>query len=165
MGAAAAANVTDSEQQTEETTRPKGRWSFRWWFILSATGILLLLFGAFLFYTANCCTYTTRAKVSEGLNLSGGAKVAVAEFRRDNGRFPENNREAGIADAINGKFVSAVQVQSDGRIVVIYGGDSPNKNIAGKTLVLRAAVSADGAITWTCSSEDIDDRDLPAVCR
>ena len=32
--------------------------------------------------------YTIRAQVSEGLNLSSGAKAAVTEFFQDQGAFP-----------------------------------------------------------------------------
>ncbi len=31
--------------------------------------------------------YTIRAKVSEGLSLTGGAKIAVSEYYNSNGRF------------------------------------------------------------------------------
>ena len=39
--------------------------------------------------------YTIRAQVSEGLNLSAGAKAAVAEYFMDSGNFPTTNTEAG----------------------------------------------------------------------
>ncbi len=54
--------------------------------------------------------YTIRAQVSEGLNLSGGAKAAVSEFSMDTGRFPSDNATAGIAvnaTDINGKYVTS----------------------------------------------------------
>ena len=41
--------------------------------------------------------YTIRAQVSEGLNLAGGAKTAVAEFTMDSGSFPVDNSAAGIS--------------------------------------------------------------------
>ena len=53
--------------------------------------------------------YTIRAQVSEGLNLSGGAKAAVAEYYLDSGRLPADNNEAGLMDAheINGRYTSS----------------------------------------------------------
>ena len=52
--------------------------------------------------------YTIRAQVSEGLNLSAGAKAAVTEFFQDQGAFPANNVEAGIETPGNilGKYVT-----------------------------------------------------------
>ena len=41
--------------------------------------------------------YTIRAQVSEGLNLSGGAKAAVTEYFQDQGAFPADNTVAGLA--------------------------------------------------------------------
>jgi len=57
--------------------------------------------------------YTIRAQVSEGLNLSGGAKAAVAEFTMDSGSCPANNSAAGISSDpldISGKYVLSVTV-------------------------------------------------------
>ena len=70
--------------------------------------------------------YTIRAQVSEGLNLSGGAKAAVTEFFQDRGSMPTDNDEAGLADAdteIQGKYVSSVEV-TNGVIEVTYGNDA-----------------------------------------
>ncbi len=39
--------------------------------------------------------YTNRAKVSEGLQLSNGAKTAVSETRSSTGAWPASNAEAG----------------------------------------------------------------------
>jgi len=56
--------------------------------------------------------YTIRAQVSEGLNLSGGAKAAVTEFFQDRGILPADNATAGLAAAaaIQGKYVGSVTV-------------------------------------------------------
>ncbi len=65
--------------------------------------------------------YTIRAQVSEGLQLSGGAKVAVTEYYQDRGTMPSVNAQAGIADAgdIEGNYVSQVGV-ANGVITVTY---------------------------------------------
>ena len=57
--------------------------------------------------------YTIRAQVSEGLNLSGGAKAAVTEYFQDRGTMPTNNTDAGLstpATQIAGKYVSSVLI-------------------------------------------------------
>jgi Tfp pilus assembly major pilin PilA len=56
--------------------------------------------------------YTIRAQVSEGISLSGGARAAVEEYVLDQKAYPQDNEAAGLmgAEAINGKYVSAVFV-------------------------------------------------------
>ena len=111
--------------------------------------------------------YTIRAQVSEGLNLSGGAKAAVSEFSMDTGRFPSNNLTAGITDPgsnINGKYVTQVVV-AGGIITVTYGNDA-NSTITNATLRLSPSTNA-GSVEWTCSSvaNSIQPKHLPAACR
>ena len=52
--------------------------------------------------------YAVRSRIVEGLSLSSGAKTAVSEFYMNNGVFPANNLQAGVADSgnISGKYVS-----------------------------------------------------------
>ena len=109
--------------------------------------------------------YTIRAQVSEGLNLSGGAKAAVSEFRMDTGRWPTNNTVAGIATTatdINGKYVDSVTV-TNGVIQVEYGGDA-HAILAPQNLVL-SPVAQTGSVEWVCRSGTIAAKHLPAACR
>jgi type IV pilus assembly protein PilA len=112
----------------------------------------------------NYADYAVRAQVSEGLNLSGGAKAAVAEYYEDYKQFPSDNVAAGLPPAtdIQGKYVSSVQIEV-GEIVVTYGNDA-DSDIHGDTLVIRPEVSDQG-VTFVCFSLDIVSKNLPAVCR
>src|SRR6187551_2588542 len=60
--------------------------------------------------------YTTRAQVTEALNMAGAAKTGVAETYTSNGAWPANNTAAGI-DAtptnIKGKYVDSVTVANN----------------------------------------------------
>mgnify|MGYP001813176207 CR=1 FL=1 len=111
--------------------------------------------------------YTIRAQVSEGLNLSGGAKAAVTEFFQDRGSMPSDNTEAGLAASgdIVGKYVSSVAV-SDGVIEITYGQDA-HQIIDGATLQLTPDTTEPGSVQWDCASAgaDIDNKHLPAACR
>ena len=111
--------------------------------------------------------YTIRAQVSEGLNLSGGAKAAVTEYFQDRGSMPDDNDIAGLADPdeIVGKYVATVEV-TDGLIVVEYGGDAHNI-IDGMTIELSPITVNAGAVAWACSSagNEIENKHLPAACR
>jgi len=108
--------------------------------------------------------YTVRAQVSEGLNLSGGAKAAVTEYYLDQGELPADNATAGLtpAEQIQGKYVSSVRVEN-GEIFVTYGNDA-NAKIYGQWLTLHPEVS-DGYVNWSCFSPSIRRKDLPAACR
>jgi len=110
--------------------------------------------------------YTIRAQVSEGLSLSGGAKVAVTEFYQDRGVFPTTNLEAGIETNTNirGKYVNDVAVAAGGVVTVTYGYDA-HLLINGESIVLTP-IDQIGSIEWGClSGGAIADKHLPAACR
>ena len=110
--------------------------------------------------------YTIRAQVSEGLNLGGGGKTAVAEFFQDRGTWPSNNTQAGLSPAANisGKYVTLVTVgNANGVLTVTYGNDA-HTTITGDTLLLSATDNV-GSIEWACTSTTIADKHLPAACR
>jgi type IV pilus assembly protein PilA len=110
--------------------------------------------------------YTIRAQVSEGLNLSAGAKAAVAEYFMDTGVFPGSNTRAGLETDtnINGNYVTSVGVSGLGVITVTYGGTRANTQISGDTLTLTPAANA-GSVEWVCDAGTILDKHVPAVCR
>ena len=113
--------------------------------------------------------YTIRAQVSEGLNLSGGAKTAVTEFFQDRGTLPGNNATAGVADSgqIQGNYVSQVAVAA-GVITVTYsstGDQEANAAIDGDTLTLTPDTTNPGSVDWNCSSTTLANKHLPAACR
>ena len=109
--------------------------------------------------------YTIRAQVSEGLNLSAGAKAAVTEFFQDQGAMPADNATAGLEAAANitGKYVQSVTV-AGGQITVLYGGDA-NANIGGATLTLTPQPNL-GSVEWNCANgAGLQNKWLPASCR
>jgi len=52
--------------------------------------------------------YIARTQMSEAMNLAGGQKASVTEYRSNKGAWPSSNSEAGIAAAsdITGKYLS-----------------------------------------------------------
>ena len=107
--------------------------------------------------------YTIRAQVSEGLNLTGGAKAAVTEYSMDTGRWPTDNAFAGLSAAgdISGKYTTQVAVLA-GVVTVTYGNDA-HALIVGSTLVMTPTTNP-GSVEWVCSSA-MADKHLPAACR
>lgn len=112
--------------------------------------------------------YTTRAKVSEGMNLAGAAKLAVAEFRSSTGRWPTDNTSAGLpaAVSIKGNDVTSVTVATS-TITILYGGS--DTNISGKNLFMKATAEG-GSVSWNCKvaaggSDLVAAKYRPANCR
>jgi type IV pilus assembly protein PilA len=120
--------------------------------------------------------YTSRAQVTEGLNLATPVKAQVAEYRAQHGSWPE---QADLGDQIpQGKFVESVGVAA-GSVVIQYGNEA-NEHLAGKRLALTPGVRADGSVAWACangpmapdaaraggpSGSDLPNKYLPASCR
>lgn len=108
--------------------------------------------------------YTKRSHVTEGLNLAGGAKAAVAEFASSQGDYPTDNTQAGLADAeaISGNAVKSVNV-AEGVITITY----KDKVEDDKTLLLSPKTSA-GGVTWKCKAggtDGVNQKYLPSNCR
>jgi type IV pilus assembly protein PilA len=117
--------------------------------------------------------YIVRSKVSEGLNMAGAAKLAVAETYDSTGTMPTDNLPAGLpqAGSIIGSYVTSITVggTNDGQIDILYNssvGGNPTAN--GGTLTLTPSTSA-GSMMWVCRSgvngNTISNKYLPANCR
>ena len=109
--------------------------------------------------------YVIRAQVSEGLNLVGSFKVAVAEYHHNNGAFPADNAVAGLQPplAYTGRYV--VQVWVAGDVVSILYGNEANAKIAGRTVELTA-IDRGGSVSWDCASGGaMPIVFLPSACR
>jgi type IV pilus assembly protein PilA len=117
--------------------------------------------------------YTIRSKVSEGLNMAGAAKLAVAETFDSQGQFMTGNASYGLpaAASISATYVSAIDAAdggNDGVIHIFYRAISGKVPTNGEVL-LTPDTSQPGAMAWVCSSSGattpIDPRFLPANCR
>jgi len=112
--------------------------------------------------------YTIRAQVSEGLNLSGGAKAAVTEYYQDRGSLPLNNSVSGLEQntEIQGKYVDQVTV-TNGVIDVRYGNSAHTVISADSIQLTPSTLLGVGSVQWTCASlgAAIANKHLPAACR
>ncbi|EMT6240389.1 pilin, partial [Neisseria gonorrhoeae] len=91
-----------------------------------------------------------RAQVSEAILLAEGQKSAVTEYYLNNGEWPKNNDEAGVASSgeIKGKYVQKVEV-AKGVVTAQMASTGVNKEIQGKKLSLWAKRQA-GSVKWFC---------------
>ncbi|HFB0460101.1 TPA: pilin, partial [Neisseria gonorrhoeae] len=71
-----------------------------------------------------------RAQVSEAILLAEGQKSAVTEYYLNNGEWPKNNDEAGVASSgeIKGKYVESVTV-TNGVVTAKMLSSGVNKEI------------------------------------
>ncbi|HFB6411300.1 TPA: pilin, partial [Neisseria gonorrhoeae] len=91
-----------------------------------------------------------RAQVSEAILLAEGQKSAVTEYYLNNGIWPENNGDAGVASSssIKGKYVQKVEV-AKGVVTAQMASTGVNKEIKDKRLSLWAR-RQDGSVKWFC---------------
>ncbi|ENX7695263.1 hypothetical protein EEF58_09580, partial [Neisseria gonorrhoeae] len=91
-----------------------------------------------------------RAQVSEAILLAEGQKSAVTEYYLNNGEWPANNGDAGVAssDKIKGKYVQSVTV-AKGVVTAQMASTGVNKEIKDKRLSLWAK-REDGSVKWFC---------------
>ncbi|HFB7587644.1 TPA: pilin, partial [Neisseria gonorrhoeae] len=94
--------------------------------------------------------YTARAQVSEAILLAEGQKSAVTEYYLNNGKWPKNNDEAGVASSssIKGKYVKQVEVKN-GVVTAQMASSNVNKEIQGKRLSLWGR-RENGSVKWFC---------------
>ncbi|ENV9202161.1 pilin [Neisseria gonorrhoeae] len=126
-----------------------------------------------------------RAQVSEAILLAEGQKSAVTEYYLNNGEWPEDNGNAGVASPsdIKGKYVESVTV-TNGVVTAQMLSSGVNKEIQGKKLSLWGR-RENGSVKWFCgqpvtraAKDDdavtadgtgndgkIDTKHLPSTCR
>ncbi|EMS5482456.1 pilin [Neisseria gonorrhoeae] len=124
-----------------------------------------------------------RAQVSEAILLAEGQKSAVTEYYLNNGKWPEDNGNAGVASPpsdIKGKYVKEVEVKN-GVVTATMLSSGVNNEIKGKKLSLWAR-RQDGSVKWFCgqpvkrddadadtvtadANGKIDTKHLPSTCR
>ncbi|EMT3809823.1 pilin [Neisseria gonorrhoeae] len=120
----------------------------------------------------------------EAILLAEGQKSAVTEYYLNNGIWPENNGDAGVASSssIKGKYVKEVKV-AKGVVTAQMASSNVNKEIQGKRLSLWARRQA-GSVKWFCGqpvtrtdkakdavtadandANKIETKHLPSTCR
>ncbi|HFB7991327.1 TPA: pilin [Neisseria gonorrhoeae] len=114
----------------------------------------------------------------EAILLAEGQKSAVTEYYLNNGKWPENNGDAGVANPtdIKGKYVKEVKVEN-GVVTAQMASTGVNKEIKDKKLSLWAK-RENGSVKWFCgrpvtrngdtvadANDGIDTKHLPSTCR
>ncbi len=103
--------------------------------------------------------YTIRARVSEGINMAAGAKLAVSEYVLSEQSFPADAAASGLDANITSNYVTGITVATG---VVTVALNATEVGAAGN-IVLTPSTTA-GAVNWACSGS-VDNKYLPASCR
>jgi type IV pilus assembly protein PilA len=126
--------------------------------------------------------YTIRAQVTEAFSLASELKGSIQEFRKDRGRLPSNNAEAGVPEPqfLIGNYVTRIEVRN-GAIHIQFGNNA-NRAIDQQTLTLQPLVvtgSPASPMSWRCglraipkgmevvgeNRTSVDRKFVPASCR
>ena len=105
--------------------------------------------------------YTIRARVADGINLAGGAKLAVSETAITNNGLPANQAATGyVSPAATPNVASITIADATGEITITFTAAA-----GGGTMLLTPTVQANGDLTWVCTGGTLLPKYRPANCR
>lgn len=105
--------------------------------------------------------YTTRARLSEAVDVGNAAARSVADFYNRYQQVPTNLASAGFTAPLP-PSVRGLHLDRGNGDLTITLATAP---VEGKTVLLSPSVGADKQISWSCSSPDIPTKYLPYRCR
>ena len=104
--------------------------------------------------------YGNRTKLVAAVSTGEKAGAAVGRYFETHQAIPKSLAEAGFAEPLpNGLQQIILNTENGSLDLLLPGVDQP------KVIVLMPAIGADGKVSWSCSSEHIEDRLLPLQCR
>lgn len=115
--------------------------------------------------------YVVRTRISEGLQIASGPKMAVSEYRQAMSQWPSSNGLAGLPVATNynlpDNYLQTITVSGNGIITIAF---KANVGLtAGAELRLTPTYNdGEGSIQWVCgttAANTIANSYLPAECR
>ena len=109
--------------------------------------------------------YIVRTKISEGLNMAGAAKLAVAETYDSTGTLPADNGAAGLptATSITGSYVTSITVTT-GVVDILYNSSVGGNPTANATTMTLTPSTSEGSMMWDCTG-GMANKYRPANCR
>ena len=105
--------------------------------------------------------YLVRARVTEGLNLSVAAKLAVTETIMTNNALPANQTATGYVSPQPTPNVASITIaDKTGEIIITY---TP---AAGEgTIIMTPTIQGNNEITWACTGGTLAAKYRPSSCR
>ncbi|NJO15050.1 MAG: prepilin-type N-terminal cleavage/methylation domain-containing protein [Thioploca sp.] len=99
--------------------------------------------------------YIKASKVAEGLVLVSSIEMAVADYYSYRGKFPLNNRAAGLPnpEKLRGKYVNRIEIEN-GAIHLTF-----DESIEGGRVTFRPTIAAvyppTNALVWVCGYQPV----------
>jgi type II secretory pathway pseudopilin PulG len=106
--------------------------------------------------------YTVRAKLSEIIRYGNQASKAVEEHVYKTGEIPLRLEDVGISSTPASANIKVVRINAQTGIIQIVLAFSP---LDAKSVLFIPSKGEDKKITWRCTSEDIEPKRLPPMCR
>uniref|UniRef100_UPI000D34B4B2 DUF2628 domain-containing protein n=1 Tax=unclassified Variovorax TaxID=663243 RepID=UPI000D34B4B2 len=106
--------------------------------------------------------YTVRIKVTQAFSQARTAGEAVGLFYGRNRRLPRDLAEAGFVATMPATELRELQMDARSGVITAVMNHGV---VAGRSLVLVPTVDAGGNLSWTCKSQTMAARWLPAACR
>src|SRR6266404_4813007 len=107
--------------------------------------------------------YSVRAKVTDGISLSNGPKMAVEDSWSSSQSYPLS----ALPPTLTNPSSNVQSVSTDpatGTVTVAFGSGAGAMN--GHTVTLIPALAADQPVTWSCLVDQVSlDAYVPPICR
>ncbi len=104
--------------------------------------------------------YTIRARVTEGLEMASSAKLAVSETSMTNNALPATQVATGYTSPAATANVTSIVVGAAGVITITYTAAA-----GGGTIIMTPTLTANGDVTWDCTTGTLLPKYRPASCR
>lgn len=104
--------------------------------------------------------YTIRARVTEGLEMASSAKLAVSETAMTNNALPATQAATGYTTPVATANVNSIAVGAGGVITITYTAAA-----GGGTIIMTPTLTANGDVTWDCTTGTLLPKYRPASCR
>ena len=117
--------------------------------------------------------YTTRAQVSEALNMASAFKSELMAKYGESGACPTSPVDLGLdsSGTVNTKYVQSISINTtySGAICAFdftFNTSRMNAGVAGKTLTFAMMnYAGNGSARWECASSQISQMYLPSICK
>jgi Tfp pilus assembly protein PilE len=106
--------------------------------------------------------YTTRARMVQAMSIGKSAEDYVSNYYDQYKSFPRSLEASNFAASLPSS-VKEVSVDSQTGIITITMSGA--NAVDGKSILFVPEQDANGQLTWSCMSEEIQDRNLPRECR
>jgi type IV pilus assembly protein PilA len=102
----------------------------------------------------NFMAYRNKTYTLDADALFVSAKANIEEFYQERGRFPKNNKEAGLLEPekIQSNFVSSLEVEN-GAVHIMYSNRVDDDLLKGYTVTYRPSIFSSNpaaSIVWVC---------------